>query len=190
MSVRRRSMADESGATLPELAVAGVLMLTAIAMAGGTVLAPLRALERIAAVDEEAAELGNALDSVARIVRAARPDIDGPAVIDRHQSLGTTTLQLRVTGGGASGVVTLALDGQELHLTASEGVPALHAGLLVTGLDAERSRIDVLTAKGSEVDASRLHDVSAVRVLLHRGGHEVSRTIHLRAVRPLGTVRR
>jgi len=183
-----RSTADESGATLPELVVAAALLLAATAMAGGTVLAPLTALGRVAVVDEDAVLLGDALDSVALLVRAARPTIDGPAILGVDHAGGTTTLRLRVTGAGGTGVATLAM-ADDLVLSLDGGGPPLPEGRLADGL-ADQSRIELLTSTGAVAHQVDMSEVVAVRVVLHRAGHDASRTVHLRLQRPLGSMRR
>jgi hypothetical protein len=181
---------DQSGSTLPELAIAGLLMLTAIAMAGGTVLAPLGALERLAPIDVDGRRLDIALDTVALVVRAARPALEGPPVVEFEDVGSGTTLRLRVAGSGDDDAATLILSGSELRLIATAGADRFETGTLVDGLDVSRSRIEVISSSGAPVGASAVHEIAAVRVVLHRDGREAARTVHLRTVRPLGTVRR
>lgn len=172
------------------MAVAGLLMLTALTMAGGTVLAPLSALERVAPIDAEQRQLDDAVASVALVVRAARPTLDGPAILGFESAGTSTTLRLRVAGADGGGLATLSLSGPELHLSATDVADRLPTGMLVDGLDVDLSSIEVITSSGASGGASALHDIAAVRVVLHRDGLVASRTVHLRTVRPLGTVRR
>lgn len=192
-SVWRHRVSDRSGATLPELAVAAALLLAATAMAGGTVLAPLTTFGRLAVVDVDAHQLTLALDSVAMLVRAARPTIDGPGVISLEHIGQVATLRLRTPGTGGPGEVTLTMT-DRLELISSGDVRHLPTGTLVDGLDPSRSRIELLDSSGAVLGdvgahAVAAHTVTAVRVVVHRSGHEVSRTVHLRLERPLGTVR-
>lgn len=181
---------DQSGSTLPEMAVAGLLLLTALAMAGGTVLAPLSALERVAPILAEQRQMDDALASAALVVRAARPALDGPAILGFESAGTSTALHLRVVGSDGGGVATLGLAGAELHLLATDAAEQFPTGILIDGLDVGLSSIEVLTSSGAPGGASALHDVAAVRVVLHRDGLVASRTVHLRTVRTLGTVRR
>ena len=186
---RRRRRSDRSGSTLPELAVVAALLLTATAMAGGTVLEPLTALGRIAAVDEDEQRLDAALDVTARLVRAARPTIDAPAVRGFDAVAGTATLRLGVPGSAGSSEATLTL-GDALHLSVPDSAVPFPEGLLIDGLDGERSRIELLTSSGTVTDDHAMHEVIGLRVVLHRGEVERSRTILLRSRRPLETAHR
>lgn len=191
--VWRRRASDRSGATLPELAVAAALLLAATAMAGGSVLAPITTFGRIAVVDEDAHQLMLALDSVAMLVRAARPTIDGPGVISLEHIGQVATLRLRTPGSDGHGEATLIMT-DRLELLSSGNVRQLPAGTLVDGLDPSRSRIELLDTNGAVVGdvgapVASAHAVTAVRVVVHRSGHEASRTVHLRLERPLGAVR-
>lgn len=184
-----RLASDRSGSTLPELVVAAALLLTATAMAGGTVLAPLTALGRVAVEDDDQYRLRVALDSVAVLVRAARPTLDGPAVVSLDGDPGATTLRLRFAGAGGAGMASLMLS-EELVLTFSGSAPTLTEGLLVNELDPERNRIELLTHGGAADGGLEAHDVVAVHIVLVRAGHEASRTVHLRMQRPLAMTHR
>lgn len=186
---RRRRRSDRSGSTLPELAVAAALLLTATAMAGGTVLAPLTALGRIAAVDEDEQRLDAALAVTARLVRAARPTIDAPAVRGFDVVSGTATLRLGVPGSAGTGEAMLVL-GDALHLSVQGSVVPFPEGLLVDGLDDERSRFELLTSSDTVTDGHALHEVVGLRVVLHRGEVERSRTILLPSRGPFEAVHR
>lgn len=186
---RRRRRSDRSGSTLPELAVASALLLAATAMAGGTVLAPLAAFERVARVDEDAQQLDAALDAVARVVRAARPRIDAPTVRGFDAIPGSATLRLGMHGPEGAGEAILELD-DALHLSIEGSAPSLPVGLLVDGLDGGLSRIELLTVGDTATDGPALREVVGVRLVLHRGEHQRTRTILLRGHRPLEAVHR
>jgi len=186
---RRCPPSDRSGSTLPELAVAAALLLSATAMAGGTVLAPLAALGRIAAVDEDEQQLTTALDAAARVVRAARPTIEAPAVRGFDAAAGVATLRLGMHGPEGIGEAILVLD-DALRLSVEGSALPLPVGLLVDGLDGERSRIELLTAGGTVIDDHALHEVVGVRLVLRRGELERTRTILLRARHPFDAVHR
>lgn len=186
---RRCPRSDRSGSTLPELAVAAALLLSATAMAGGTVVAPLAALGRIAAVDEDEQQLTTALDAAARVVRAARPTIDAPAVRGFDAAAGVATLRLGMHGPEGIGEAILVLD-DALRLSVEGSALTLPVGLLVDGLDGERSRIELLAAGGTVIDDHALHEVVGVRLVLRRGELERTRTIVLRARHPLAAVHR
>ncbi len=186
---RRSPRSDRSGSTLPELVVAAALLLTATAMAGGIVLTPLVALGRIAAADEDEQLLTTALDAAARVVRAARPTIDAPAVRSFDVAAGVATLRLGMHGPEGIGEAILVLD-DALHLSAEGSALSLPVGLLVAGLDGERSRIELLAGDGSVIDGHALHEVVGVRLVLRRGELERTRTILLRARHPLEAVHR
>jgi hypothetical protein len=186
---RQCPRSDRSGSTLPELAVAAALLLSATAMAGGTVLAPLVALSRIAAVDEDEQLLTTALDAAARVVRAGRPTIDAPAVRSFDVAADAATLRLGMHGPEGIGEAILVLD-DALRLSVEGSALPLPVGLLVDGLDGERSRIELLTASGTVIDDHALHEVVGVRLVLRRGELERTRTILLRARHPLEAVHR
>lgn len=186
---RRCPRSDRSGSTLPELAVAAALLLTATAMAGGTVLAPLAALGRIAAMGEHEQQLTTALDAAARVVRAARPTIDAPTVRGFDVAAGAATLRLGMHGSEGIGEAILVLD-DALRLSVEGSAQSLPVGLLVDGLDGERSRIELLAAGGTVIDDHALHEVVGVRLVLRRGELERARTIVLRARHPFDAVHR
>ncbi len=192
---------DETGASLPELLVAGALGLVALGMIAGGVLAPLAGMVRGSAPDERQIELDLAADVVARILRAARPGLDEAALVRAEAGV----ISVRVGDLHERGEVILELRDGALTVeweTAVDFIAAMpEGGPLVTGLDADRSMFLFVTGQaeqdaslGDDSDpmagATRAADVTVVTIVLHDAsdaGHERSsvRTVRLRIRSPL-----
>jgi hypothetical protein len=172
---------DEAGGSLPELLVAGALILVALGMVAGTVIAPMDALSRVGAADEVHVRLENAADTASRIVRASRATIDGPPVI----STGPQALHLR-TGDPALAETTLLVleDGRlTAHVLGAGSASSVDPLVIVEGLDMGRSSLRVRSRSGADVEMNRLFDAVAVEMQLHAEGRTVSRVVSLRGRR-------
>jgi len=186
MNLRRWTFGDD-GSTLPELMVAGAITLVALTMVGGTVIAPLGALGHVAEPDSVEVELQAAADAVARIVRAARPGPSGAAVAQDDGAI-----VVRLAGRTGDIVVRVAIVDGEL-LAAVEGSGGsddemrlvLPRGPLASGLDADRSALEVIAVPHAIPDAQRWTgaDAQAVVVRLHAAGRETMRIEHVRGDR-------
>jgi len=174
---------DQSGTSLPELLVAGSLSLVALGMVVATVVAPLHAVSQTGTVDEGRARLDLASEQVVKIVRGAHPTLEGPALV----AVGPDQLTLRIGGIGAHRTTTLALRDRSLTV---ETTGAAHSqpqtvpdGVLIDGLDPERSAIRARSGAGSDIAPDTLSEALLVEVRLHADGHEVVRRIRLRMER-------
>lgn len=167
------SRRPEEGSSIVEVLVAATLTIVAVAMLAGDAVPALRMLEGSAQPDLRRAELVNAGEVVARAVRAARPEVSRAAVEGDEQRLSI------VLGPGA--VLDLTLDAGTLVLTidgAHTGTAPFPTGVLVEGLDPERSRFSLVDAEGAV--AGEATPIAAVTVVLADGEDEVVRVVGLR----------
>jgi len=196
---------EETGSSLPELLVAGTLGLVALGMIAGGVLAPIAGMVRGSAPDERQIELDLAADVVARILRAARPGLDEAALVRAEAG----AISVRVGDLHERGEVILELRDGALTVeweTAVDFIAAMpEGGLLVTGLDVDRSMFLFVTGQaeqdailGDDSDpmagATRAADVAVVTIVLHDASdtsHERNsvRTVRLRIRSPLAMER-
>jgi hypothetical protein len=179
----RRHISGEEGSTLPEVMVAGAITLVALTMVGGTVLAPLGVLGRVAEPDLVARELDAAADAVVRIVRAARPGPDGPAVAPDPDGI-----VVRLAGeSGDLAVRIVIIDDRLLAVIEGSGeLPLAFAhGPLAAGLDGESSVLAVVDAPvGWSVGAALAHqEHPAVHIRLRAAGRETVRVERIRGER-------
>ena len=167
------SPAKDDGSGVVEMLVAATLTIIAVAMLAGDALPALRMLERAAQPDLRRVELVNTGEVVARAVRAARPDVTRAAVEGNDRRL--------TIGLGSGSTLEITLDAGRLVLSV-DGEPAASApfptGVLVDGLDPDRSRFALLDRDGEVTDEAAR--VAAVAVLLADGEHEVIRVVALR----------
>lgn len=163
----------EEGSSIVEVLVAATLTIVAVAMLAGDALPALRVLERSAQPDLRRTELMNAGEVVARAVRAARPEVSRPAVEGDEQRLSIAL------GSGATldltfdaGTLALSVDG------AHTGTAPFPTGVLVEGLDPDRSRFSLVDTEGAV--AGEATPIAAVTVVLADGEDEVVRVVGLR----------
>lgn len=137
----------EGGSTIVELLVAAGVSLLALGMALNGSIPAMRALEVNAQRDDRRMELETAGDIVARTIRAARPEALRPAIVRDDRTL--------ILSLGSGRTARLQLEAGDLTLEV-EGDPArrlrLPEGLLVGGLDMERSSFVLLDAPEDSSD--------------------------------------
>ena len=171
------SRSDESASSVVEMLVAGALAVTALGVLLGNVVVPLAHLARAHDPDMESIELRTAGEEVARLVRAARPGILGPAVV----SDGENAVLIRVVDAGRAEHVRIALvaDALELERRDAEGVPiAASRRSLVSGLVPGEGHLFV--RHDPSTDAPGPAAAVAVELRLVRAGAIHDRTVTVR----------
>lgn len=150
---------DEDGSSLPELLVAASLGVVALTVLATGLLGPVRSLELATRPDPRADQLELVRLELQRIVRAARPGLDEPAVL----ALDVDVLQFRIGDLTRADVVRLTLDHVGLIIEDGTGTRVVP----VTGLDLSRSHLRPITSDGATVDPLHPSDAVAVHAVLY-----------------------
>lgn len=168
---------DDDGSSVVEVLVTATLTILVLTMAATDALPAMRALEDVVRSDARHLELDVAGDVVARAVRAARPGIVGAGVVGDEDHLEVavgprTTLRLTLDEG------SLVVD-VEGDVGGAEGFAT---GVIVAGLDPERSRFELHDGRsvGTGGDATTM-----VVLRLSDGEHDVVRIVAPRLQAPL-----
>lgn len=160
----------EDGSTVVELLVAAGVSLLALGMVLDSAIPAMRALNDTAQEDHRRIELETAGDIVARTIRAARPDALRPAVSGDDRTL---VLSL---GAGRTARIALDVGDLTLHVQGDPtGALRLPGGLMVDGLDMERSAFALLDADGAPTDGTR--PLAVVIVTLSKAEETVVRAV-------------
>ena len=176
----------DEAATLPELLVAAALVLVTLAMVGSSVLPALVTLDRSTAPDDVLVELERAADTVARVVRAARPGPEGEAVAIED---GTLIVHLTVDSPPRLARIVLAEGTLSLTLEGDEGPgPVFPTGPITTGLDDESALTILRSPEGDGAVDGVMNGAPAgqgvaVAIELVAEGRQVARVVRLRTVR-------
>jgi len=187
---------SDLGSTLPELLVAAGLTLLALSMLGASLLAPLAAIGRSATPDQRQEEIDRAGDEVVAIVRRARPGLnEGPLL-----AAGPDRIAVRVGTLRHASPVVIRLDGGALRTEHPNGTVDR---VLVSGLDADRSRFIIEDREGNDVseatEGPARIDAAVVTVVLVDTdasdrptvvpGRRTERAVHLQLRLPLASRR-
>lgn len=173
----RAGSRDAEGSTVVEMLLAAVLTMIAFALLTTDAVPAIRALEAAGQPDRRRVELIEAAEVVARAVRAARPVGMMPAV-------GGDARHLNI-GAGPEGALRFTLEGGALILdvhAANRGSSAFPTGILVAGLDMERSGFWFI-----ESDTTGTVGESPIAVVIHLadGSSDIVRVATLRLRDPL-----
>lgn len=177
----RRSQGEE-GSTLPELVVASSLTLVAVAAALSAAAGPLHRWTTFTADDVRRAEVEAAADTLARLVRSARPDLGSPAILEvRSDGL---ILRVGPPSDGARVSVTVE-EGALVSRSVPESVAVdpLPERLLLDGVEDGDVHFAALGADGSTVGMAGLpgsDPTVAVSIALEVDGHRATRVVALR----------
>lgn len=171
---------DEEGGTLPELVLACFLTLVASAAALSGAAGPLREWSGLAQSDLRAAEVEAAADSIARLIRSARPDLRDRALLGIEPHL----LRLRVGPPSAGREVRIEVRDASLHaVTARDGGPDASDQVrrILDGVAAEAVTFVALDHDGRPI--GNLHDgaTAAVAFVLDVDGTRTTRVVSLRS---------
>lgn len=144
MSIATRSE-GEAGSTVVELLIAATLTVVAVSVLAGDALPALRVMTEVAGPQARRVELEAAGDVVARVVRAARPDVTRP-VIDGD----THRLSVAL---GRHRTATVELDAGALRIAVEDPDAATFpSGVVLEGLDMERSGFTLLGPEAAPAD--------------------------------------
>lgn len=177
--LRSRPTSDESGSSVVEMLVAAGLTVTALGVLLGNVVVPLEHLARAHEPDMPSIELRAAGEEVARLIRAARPGIVGPAVV----ADGEHALVVRVVEAGRVEHVHLALVADALEVERRDEDGVLVPGsrrTLVSGLVPHAGRL-VVHHDPASVATGRA-EVAAVELQLVGAGASLERTTAVRVM--------
>ncbi len=165
LGVRRLSVCvgirsrDQGGSSLPELLVAAGLGVVALAVLATGLLGPVRSLELATRPDPRADQLDLARLELQRILRAARPGLDAPALraLDEH------VLEARLGDLSRAEMVRITLADHALLIVDGTGTRVVP----LPRVDLSRSHLRPITIEGVAVDPTRPDDAVAVHVVLH-----------------------
>jgi hypothetical protein len=188
----------EAGSLLAELMVAAGLLLVGVLVVGMTLGGPIRGMERAATPSERFEGSDRVGLELITAVRAARPNLMRPALITAEPArvvLALDHLQLDERGERRW---SMALVGEAIIIQETSALASQPPRIVLTGVDAERSRLRFRDADGQEIevevglaptDLARVRSIELHLIVLDLSGEapevEVTHRAALRIVGPL-----
>lgn len=160
--------ARQEGAVLTELVVAVSLTILVGAVTMAAVVGPLVRLQQELALDAHRIQVETAADVVARVLRAARPGLDGPAL----REVSAHGLSVSVGGPDSTATVHIASSGAALLLTRSGtpgDAPDVPEGVLLEPLDPDGIAIRFIGADGHVLAPGSTDPVGVILTLASQG---------------------